>query len=91
MSQYGFRPKRENADVIFVAHQLQEKCEEQHQDFFTVFINLNKVFDTVNGDGPWQLLKKFGCPEKFTKIVCLLHEGMLGRVSLDGHSLIHSP
>ena len=36
-----------------------------------VFVDFSKAFDTVGRTGLWQLLKKYGCPEKFTtRIPC---------------------
>ena len=31
-----------------------------------VFVDFNKAFDTVGRTGLWQLLRKYGCTEKFT-------------------------
>ena len=82
VAQSGFRPNRGTNDMIFAARQLQEKCREQHRDLYRVFINLTKAFDMVSRSGLWLLLRKFGCTEKFTKILKSLHEGMLGRVNI---------
>lgn len=90
-AQCGFRPKRGTSDMIFAARQIQEKCREQHNDLYTVFIDLTKAFDTVSRDGLWKVLRKFGCTEKFTKILQSLHDGMLGRVSIDGTLSEHFP
>jgi hypothetical protein len=70
--------------MIFVACQLQKKCREEHQDLLSVFIDLTKAFNTVSRSGLWQLLHKFGCPEKFTNIIRQFHDGMQGRVSIGG-------
>ena len=83
-SQCGFRPMRRTVDMIFAARQVQEKCREQNKGLYTVFIDLTKAFDSVSRVGLWQLLQKFGCPEKFTNIIRSLHDGMLGRVCVDG-------
>jgi hypothetical protein len=83
-AQCEFRPNSETNDIIFAARQLQEKCREQHRDLYTVFIDLTKAFDMVSRSGLWLLLRKFGCTEKFTKILKSLHEGMLGRVNIGG-------
>ncbi|KAI8487938.1 hypothetical protein Bbelb_343860 [Branchiostoma belcheri] len=41
-SQCGFRKDRSTIDMVFVARQLQEKCREQHQELYLVFIDLTK-------------------------------------------------
>ena len=47
-SQCRFRRGRSTIDMIFVARQLKEKCCEQHLDIYMAFVDLTKVFDTVN-------------------------------------------
>ena len=83
-AQCGFRPNRGTNAMIFAARQLQEKCREQHRDLYTVFIDLTKAFDTVSRSGLWLLWRKFGCTEKFTKILKSLREGMLARANIGG-------
>ena len=68
-NQCGFRGGRGTVDMIFVARQLQKKCQEQYDDLFITFIDLTKAFDTVCRDGLWQIMKKFGCPRKLTALV----------------------
>jgi len=72
--------------MIFTARQMQEKCQEQHQDLYMIFIDVIKTFDSVNRQGLWQVLRKIGCPDKFVKIVESFHEGMQGQV-IDGVEL----
>ena len=50
-SHCGFRGGRGTVDMIFAACQLQEKCQEQYDDLFVIFIDLTKAFDTVCRDG----------------------------------------
>jgi len=49
--------------MIFTARQVQEKCREQHQDLYMIFIDLAKAFDSVR-EGLWLVLRKieFECP-----------------------------
>ena len=75
-NQCGFHGGRGTVDMIFVARQLQEKCQEQYDDLFITFIDLTKAFGTVCRDGLWQIMKKFGCPRKLTALVRQLHDGM---------------
>ena len=78
-SQCGFRSGRGTADMVFTVRQIQEKCREQNQDLYVVFVDLTKAFDTVNRDCLWHVLKKLGCPEKFVSVVKSLHDGMEAR------------
>ena len=72
--------------MIFAARQLQEKCREQHQGLYTIFVDLMKAFDTVSRAGPWKIMAKYGCPDKFIALVRQFHDGMLVRVTDDGDS-----
>ena len=49
-----------------------------------VFVDFSKAFDTVGRTGLLQLLRKYGCPEKFTTIIAALHTGMMANVSVGG-------
>ena len=49
-----------------------------------VFVDFSKAFDTVGRTGLWQLLRKCGCPEKFTTMLKALHTGMMANVSVRG-------
>ena len=49
-----------------------------------VFVDFSKAFDTVGRTGLWQLLRKYGCPEKFTTMIEALHIGMMANVSVGG-------
>ena len=83
-SHCGFRPARGTVDMIFSARQIQEKCREQHRDLYMVFIDLAMAFDSVDRPTLWEVLSKIGCPEKYIKIVRLLHDNMSASVLIDG-------
>lgn len=83
-TQCGFRPSRGTSDMIFTARQLQEKCYEQHKPLYMAFIDLVKAFDSVDRDTLWKLLALHGCPEKFIKILRLLHDDMTASVITNG-------
>ncbi|CAJ0940211.1 unnamed protein product [Ranitomeya imitator] len=83
-SQCGFRAKRGTVDMVFSAHQLQEKCQEQRQDLYVTFVDLTKAFDTVGRDGLWKIMAKFGCLSKFISVIRQFHDGMMVKVLNDG-------
>nr|VZI48570.1 unnamed protein product [Spirometra erinaceieuropaei] len=83
-SQCGFRRHRGTTDMIFAARQLQEKCQEMRAHLYSTFVDLTKAFDTLNREGLWKIIQKFGCPERFTQIVRQLHDGMMARVTDNG-------
>ena len=63
--------------MIFTVCQLQEKCLEQRQDLYLLFIDLTKAFDTVSRPGLWSILSKLGCPPKFINMMQSLHNGRM--------------
>ena len=83
-TQCGFRGNRSTVDMIFCLRQLQEKYIEQDRPLYMVFVDFSKAFDTVGRTGLWQLLKKYGCPEKFTTMIEAIHTGMMANVSVGG-------
>nr|VZI11771.1 unnamed protein product [Spirometra erinaceieuropaei] len=70
--------------MIFAARQLQEKCQEMRTHLYSTFVDLTKAFETVNREGLWKIMQKFGCPERFTQMVRQLHDGMMARVTDNG-------
>nr|VZI44696.1 unnamed protein product [Spirometra erinaceieuropaei] len=83
-SQCGFRRHRGTTDMIFAARQLQDKRQEMRTHPYSTFVDLTKAFDTVNREGLWKIMQKFGCPERFTQMVRQLHDGMMARVTDNG-------
>ncbi|ROT64732.1 putative endosomal membrane protein EMP70 [Penaeus vannamei] len=77
---------RGTSDMIFAVRQLQEKCREQNQELHLVFVDLTKAFDTVNRNGLWKILQKFGCPDKLTALIASFHDSMQVRVQENGDS-----
>ena len=79
-AQCGFRPNRSTTDMIFSVRQVQKKCIEQNMDLVAVFIDLTKVFDTVNREVLWVILSKLGYPTKFVNLIHQFHDEMTGQV-----------
>ena len=50
-SQCGLRKGCGTIDMVFVACQLQEKCQEQNVDLYITFVDFTKAFDTVSPSG----------------------------------------
>ncbi|BHF65395.1 hypothetical protein SprV_0200840500 [Sparganum proliferum] len=70
--------------MIFAARQLREKCQEMRTHLYSTFVDLTKAFDTVNREGPWNIMQKFGCPERFIEMVRQLHDDMVARITDNG-------
>ncbi|BHF69333.1 hypothetical protein SprV_0301237700 [Sparganum proliferum] len=83
-SQCGFRRHRGAKDLIFDARQLQVKCQEMRTHVYSTFVDLTKALDTVNREGLWKFMQKFGRPERFTQMVRQLHDAMMACVTDNG-------
>ena len=70
--------------MIFCLRQLQEKCIVQDRPLYMVFVDFSKTFNTFGRTGLWQLLRKYGCSEKFKTMIEALHSGMMANVSVGG-------
>ena len=83
-SQCDFRTGRGTMGMIFSARQLMEKCIEQGVPLYQVYVDLTKVFDTVNRSALWIILGKLGCPFQFVEMLKQLHHDMKARVNVNG-------
>ena len=70
--------------MIFAARQIQEKCNEQQIPLYQVFVDLTKVFDTVNREAFWKILGKLGCPPTFIHMFKQIHRDMKAYVAVSG-------
>lgn len=68
--------------MIVCLRQIQEKCIEQNQPLYIVFIDFTKAFDSVSRSELWCVLRKYGCTNKFLNLIKSIHTGMRATVSL---------
>lgn len=52
-----------------------------------MFIDLTKVFASVNHKLQWKILSEAGCPDKFIKIIRLLYDDMMATVIANCNSI----
>ena len=92
-SQATYYPRGDARDAV----RLSFKPKHSRHDFlstttsgkvpragYIVFVDFTKAFDTVGRTGLWQLLRKYGCPKKFTTMIASLHTGMMVNVRNGG-------
>ena len=83
-TQAGFRRGRGCTDMIFVARQLAEKARESNVRLLFCFFDLKKAYDTVNREAMWQLLSKYGIPDKMVALLKAMYTNMKATVELNG-------
>ena len=72
----GFREDRGTRDQIANVHWIIEKAREFHENIYLCFINYTKVFDCVDHNKLWKILKETGIPNHLT---CLLRNMYAGQ------------
>ncbi|BHF61700.1 hypothetical protein SprV_0100467600 [Sparganum proliferum] len=85
-----YRRHRSTTDIIFAARQLGKKCPEMRIHLYSTLVYGTKVFDTVNREGLWKIMQRFGCPERFNTILRQHHDRMTTRVTDNGAVPGHS-
>ena len=73
-SQCGFRPGRGTMDAIFTVKMAMKKRKEHGLETWIMFLDLVKAFDRVPRELLWEVLRKFGVPEKLMKLLIALHK-----------------
>ena len=67
--QAGFRKGRGNRDQIANIHWIIKKAREFQKNIYFCFIDYAKVFDCVDHNTLWKILKEMGIPDH---LICLL-------------------
>ena len=74
--QAGFRKVRGTKDQIANTCWIIEKAREFQKNIYFCFIDYDKVFDCVDHNKLWQVLKEMGIPDHLT---CLLRNLYVGK------------
>ena len=73
--QASFRKGRRTRDQIANIRWIIEKTREFQKNIYFCFIDYGKVFDCVDHNRPWEILKEMGIPDHLTCILRNLHAG----------------
>ena len=74
--QAGFRKGRGTRDQIANIRWIMEKAREFQKNIYFCFIDYAKVFDCVDQNKLWKILKEMGIPDRLT---CLLRNPYAGQ------------
>ena len=80
--QAGFRKGRETRDQIANNCWIVEKAREFQKSMYFCFIDYAKVFDCVDHNTPWKILKEKGMPELLTCLLRNLYRGQEATVRI---------
>ena len=81
--QCGFQPQRWATDMMFVVRRLQGLRRTSNTSLEICFIDLAKVYDSVDRVLLWEILNRFGIPPRMIKVLRMFHDGMQARVQHD--------
>ena len=83
-TQTGFRTNRSTVDQIFTLKMAMEKSREFDRPMFMCFIDIQKVYDSVNRDLLWKICRQYGLTEKTVCMVKLVHQNSRAQVRVEG-------
>ena len=81
-AQVGFRWDRGTIDGLFATFVGLSKRKEHGLETWALFIDLVKAFDTVPREALFAVLRRFGLPDHFVKVVMRLHFGAKVKVKI---------
>ncbi|VDL94734.1 unnamed protein product [Schistocephalus solidus] len=67
--------------MSLAAPQLQEKYRELRIYLYSTSIDLTKAFKTMNREGWWEIMRKFGCLKRFTHMTSTTLKGSRNEVA----------
>ena len=73
--QAGFRKGRGTRDQIANICWITEKASEFQKNIYFCFIDYAKVFDSVDHNKLWKVLKEMGIPDHLTSLLKNLYAG----------------
>ena len=84
VEQAGFRQDRSCTDHIATMRIIIEQSLEWQTPLYTVFVDFQKAFDSVDRDVIWRLMYHYGFPPKFVAIIQQFYEDATCQVIHDG-------
>ena len=84
--QTAFLPGRQIGDNVKLVQGLIDRFEGDHSNTLCLlFLDQEKAYDRVSHHYLWAMMKAFGIPEKFTKMIKALYVGKTTRINVNGY------
>ncbi len=74
--QAGFRKERSCTDQIATLRIIIEQSVEWNSPLYINFIDFEKAFDSIDRESLWQLMKHYGIPDKYIRLIKNTYTGM---------------
>ena len=62
--------------MAFALRKLHGKCVVQHQDFYTILVDLTRAFNTMATSELWNILLSLWYPPNFLAVIQAFNNGM---------------
>ena len=72
--QGGFRPHRGTGMQIFILRNIIEQSLEWNATLYLVFVDYEKAFDSIHRETLWKIMRHYGIPEKYVRLVKMFYE-----------------
>ena len=81
--QAGFRKGRRTRDQLANIHWIIEKAREFQKNTYICFIDYAKIFDCVDHNKLWKILKEMGIPDHLTWLLKICMQVKKQQLKLD--------
>ena len=82
--QAGYRSNRGTIDMLFSLQLLIEKVKNSEEEAFIIFIEYNKVFDSVNHNQLFTTMIKMGFPTHLVSLIAALYDDQKATIRWNG-------
>ena len=73
--QAGFRAKRNTTEQIFILRNILEQANEWRVGLYIHFVDFEKAFDSICRGSLWNVLRRYGIPNKKVRVIAGVYEG----------------
>jgi len=81
--QRGFRKGKSAVEQLSMIGQIIEKKYEYRQDFWQIFVDFRKAYDSIHRESLYNIMEEFGIPNKLVKLTKMCMEGTKYQVRVD--------
>ena len=82
--QAAFRPGRGTRELTFTLRNIIEQSLEWNASLYMVFIDYMKAFDSIHQETLWKIMKLYGIPSKFIRLVKMFYTDVKCSVVSEG-------
>jgi hypothetical protein len=80
--QFGGMPTKGCADGLFCIKSLLHMRHQHNLPLYIMFVDLVKAYDTVNHELLFQILERYGAPNKYVDAIRRLYSSLIAKISI---------